>query len=214
MPRAASEDYYALLGVSEQVSAAELRRIWRHLAKRHHPDHAGPDATAAFQRISAAYAVLCDPVARATYDRGRRTALPRATGTAATPAKPAAARRRAPSVMLARQSGPLMSLLACGIARRVDREVIELVLNAAEARQGGMITISLRVPVRCQKCPAGATVCPHCGGRGFTDELFSAWLAVPPEVPDASVLLPSELLPGMLHPVRFVIRTLAPGKSA
>src|SRR5688572_27032519 len=112
--------------------------------------------------------------------------------------------------MLSRVSGPFMSLLACGIARRIDAGTIELGLTAAEARQGGMITIPMRVAVRCRKCPGVGRPCPHCGGRGFTDELFSAWLAVPPEVTDGSVLFPSELLPGM-DPVRFIIRT--PGES-
>ena len=101
----------------------------------------------------------------------------------------------------------MMALLACGTARRIDVGVFELSLNAAEAAQGGMVTISMRVPVRCNECRGVASGCPHCGGRGTTDELFSAWLAVPPEIPDGSVLLPSELLPGMVHPVRFVIRT-------
>jgi DnaJ-class molecular chaperone len=204
MTSTASEDYYALLGVAESVGDAELQRVWRRLAKRYHPDHAGADSTASFQRICAAYAVLCDPVARATYDRGRRAAIPPAN--AAAPAKPDTMRRRAPSVMLSRQSGPLMSLLACGIARRIDSGTIEILLNVAEARQGGMITISMRVAVRCKKCSTVGHSCPHCGGRGTTDELFSAWLAVPPEVPDGSVLLPSVLLPGMVHPVRFVMR--------
>jgi DnaJ-class molecular chaperone len=205
MTKADLEDYYALLGVSENVGDAELRRVWRRLAKRHHPDHAGPHSTASFQRLSAAYAVLCDPVARATYDRRRRAGMPRES--AAAPATADAVRRRAPSVMLSRQSGPLMALLAGGIARRVDSGLIELFLSAAEAKQGGMIMISMRVAVRCKQCPAAATVCSHCGGSGSTDELFSAWLAVRPEVPDGSVLSPSELLPGMVHPVRFVIRT-------
>ena len=205
MTRAVSEDYYALLGVSENVGDAELLQVWRRLAKRHHPDHAGSYSTASFQRIAAAYAVLCDPVARATYDRRRRAAMPRES--AAAPAKPDTVRRRAPSVMLSRLSGPIMGLLACGIARRVDHGRIELFLSAAEAKQGGMITISMRVAVRCKKCASVASGCPHCGGRGSTDELFSAWLAVPPEVPDGAVLLPSELLPGMVHPVRFIIRT-------
>lgn len=204
MSNAAPGDYYALLGVSENVSDAELRRVWRRLAKRYHPDHAGPHSTVSFQRISAAYSVLCDPVARATYDRRRRAAMPREN--AAAPAKPDANRRRAPSVMLSRLSGPLTALLACGIARRIDGGVIELFLTAAEARQGGMVMISMRVAVRCRQCPGPPTVCPHCGGRGSTEELFSAWLAVRPDVPDGSVLLPSELLPGMVHPVRFVIR--------
>ena len=120
-------------------------------------------------------------------------------------------RRRAPGAMLSRQSGPLMALLACGTARQVDSGVIELFLSAAEAEQGGMIMISMPVAVRCKRCPAVGSACSHCGGRGSTDELFSAWLAVRPEVPDGSVLLPSVSLPDMVHPVRFVIRTRGDG---
>src|SRR3954470_13126811 len=153
MIKAASEDYYALLGVAENVGEAELQRVWRRLAKRYHPDHAGPQATGSFQRISAAYAGLCDPGGRASYDRRRRAGMPRESPAA--PTKPAAVRRRAPSIMLSRVSGPFMALLACGIARRVDDGVIELLLNPAEAKQGGMITIAMRVAVRCKKCPAG-----------------------------------------------------------
>src|SRR5689334_10161502 len=140
---AASEDFYALLGVSENAGEAELRRVWRRLAKRFHPDHAGPHTTASFQKISAAYAVLCDPVARASYDRWRRArAVPAPTAAAAKPSD--AARRRAPSVMLTRLCGPLMSLLACGSVRRVEPGVIELLLSATEAKQGGMISIAMR----------------------------------------------------------------------
>src|SRR4051812_13690986 len=100
MTSAVAEDHYAILGVPENVSDAELRRAWRRLARNSHPDHAGAQSTAAFQKISAAYAVLCDPVARAAYDGRRR-------GGIAAPAKGDAGRRRAPSVMLSRLCGPL-----------------------------------------------------------------------------------------------------------
>ncbi|HUR60547.1 MAG TPA: DnaJ domain-containing protein [Opitutaceae bacterium] len=204
MTPAVSEDHYAILGVPENVGIDELRRVWRRLARRWHPDHAGAQSTASFQKIAAAYAVLCDPVARAAYDRRRGAAMPR-TGAAA-PAEPDAMRPRAPSVMLSRLCGSLNALLACGIARRVDEGVLELYLRAAEAKQGGMITIPMRVAVSCRKCMGRGAACPQCHGRGITDELFSAWLAVPPGIADGTVLLPSELLPGMVHPVRFLIR--------
>lgn len=209
MSRASSEDYYGLLGVTENVGDVELRRVWRQLAKRHHPDYAGDGATTSFQRISAAYAVLCDPVARANYDRGRRAAAREVKPAAGEQTGPA--RRRAPSVMLSRVSGPLMSLRACGIARLVAAGVIELLLNSAEAKQGGMVAIAMRVDVRCGKCAPGAARCAHCNGRGATSELFTAWLAVPPDVADGEMLSPSELLPGMVQRVRFVIRTRAGG---
>src|SRR3954471_23160769 len=93
-----SDDFYALLGVDPFVDAEQLQQAWRKLARRWHPDHAGPDATAMFQKISAAYEVVSDPVARAAYDQRRSGALRRAGNHAAR--TPATSRRRAPSVML------------------------------------------------------------------------------------------------------------------
>jgi len=186
------DDYYALLGIAPAADAVELRRAWRRLAVRWHPDRAGHAATASFQRIQAAYAVLSDPAKRAAYDRSRSGGPPG---------------RRAPSVMLRRVGGSLKALLACGIARRAEADVIELFLNSQEASEGGMVTISMRVPVRCPACASGpATSCAKCGSTRTLDELFSAWLAVPPGVTDGAVLKPSALLPGMIHPVSFRVR--------
>src|SRR5689334_10291599 len=114
----ASEDYYALLGVNADADDGTLRRAFRRLALRWHPDRAGPGATAMFQKLSAAYNVLADPLARAAYDRRRRTTARSSGGSPspATSAPPATERRRAPGVMLTRLSGPLNSLLACGVA--------------------------------------------------------------------------------------------------
>jgi hypothetical protein len=111
---------------------------------------------------------------------------------------------RAPGVMLGRLSGPLDALLACGVARHVEEGVIELLLNAREAGEGGMATISMRVPVPCARCADGVE-CAHCGSTRSVDELFSAWLAVRPGVEDGALLAPSVLLPGM-RPVWFRVR--------
>jgi DnaJ-class molecular chaperone len=92
-------------------------------------------------------------------------------------------------------------------ARRAEGDTIELFLNAEEAAQGGMATISMRVPVRCPACDAGDPAsCVRCGGRRTTDEIFSAWLAVPPGVADSAVLAPSVPLRGMVRPVSFRVR--------
>lgn len=209
----APEDYYALLGIAADAEDVKLRRAWRQLALRWHPDRAGPSATATFQKLSEAYTVLSDPIARAAYDRRRGTT---ARNTAVRPADmpsapPAAARRRAPSVMLSRLSGPLNSLLACGVAQHAEAGVIELFLNAQEATDGGMVTISMRVPARCSACSADATApCRKCGGTRVLEELFSAWLAVPPGAADGTVLMPSAQLRGGLRPVSFRLRHLGP----
>ena len=203
------EDCYALLGIDADASAVELRRAWRRLALRWHPDRAGPGATATFQAISAAYAVLSDPVVRAAYDRQRGTPARRSAARSgeASSAAPAGRRRQAPGVMLSRLTGSLNALLAQGVARRADGGTIELFLNAQEAEQGGMVSISMRVKVRCPECDGGeAASCVRCGARGTIDELFSAWLAVPPGVAEGALLAPSALLPGMVRPVSFRIR--------
>ena len=64
MGAAASDDHYAWLGVGAEADALEVRRAWRGLALKWHPDRAGPAAAATFRKIAAAYAVLSDPVAR------------------------------------------------------------------------------------------------------------------------------------------------------
>lgn len=192
------EDYYALLGLTAQAGRAELRRAWRRLALRWHPDRAGREATATFQKIQAAYAVLADPVSRAAYDRRQ--------GAASRPR-----RRPTPPVRLARLSGPLAGLLACGIASRAGGDIIELFVNADEAATGGMVTIPMRVSVRCAACDAHRhNACDRCKGTRVVDQLFTAWLAIPPDVRDGEILPPSAVLPGMLHRVLFRVRLDGP----
>lgn len=201
-----ADDYYALLGIDASTGLAQLRRVWRRLALRWHPDRAGPEATITFQKIAAAYAVLSDPLARAEYDRRRRLAGGSQAHAAGAAKPPAAPRRRAPGVMLSRLSGPLNALLTCGVARRAEGGVIELFLNAEEAAQGGMVAISMQVKVGCPECIAGAPTCGRCRGKGAVAELFSAWLAVPPGIGDGAMLAPSEMLRGMVRPISFRIR--------
>lgn len=62
-------DYYAVLGVPRDASDVEIKRAFRELARRHHPDVGPADNGEAFREINEAYAVLSDPEARARYDR-------------------------------------------------------------------------------------------------------------------------------------------------
>ncbi|MBR1429416.1 MAG: molecular chaperone DnaJ [Rickettsiales bacterium] len=67
-----SKDYYAILGVSKDASADELKRAYRKLAVQNHPDK-HPDEKekyeAKFKEINEAYAVLSDPQKRQQYDQ-------------------------------------------------------------------------------------------------------------------------------------------------
>ncbi len=65
-------DPYQVLGVSKKASEAEIKKAFRNLAKKHHPDtHAGDaGAKKKFQELSAAYDILGDKEKRAKFDRG------------------------------------------------------------------------------------------------------------------------------------------------
>jgi len=67
-----ARDPYDVLGVSKKASEAEIKKAFRTLAKKHHPDtHANdPKAVKRFQEISGAYEVIGDKEKRAQYDRG------------------------------------------------------------------------------------------------------------------------------------------------
>jgi DnaJ-class molecular chaperone len=62
-------DYYVVLGVSRDASEIELKRAFRELARKHHPDVNPETNGEAFREINEAYAVLSDRDSRARYDR-------------------------------------------------------------------------------------------------------------------------------------------------
>jgi Ca-activated chloride channel family protein len=67
------QDYYALLQVSHTASAEDIKKAFRLLARRFHPDTSQePDAAGRFHRIQTAYEILIDESQRAAYDRRRR----------------------------------------------------------------------------------------------------------------------------------------------
>ncbi|MEE9284688.1 MAG: J domain-containing protein [Dehalococcoidia bacterium] len=67
----AKRDYYGILGISRSASDKEIKKAFRQLARKHHPDVNPGDrnAEAKFKEINEAYQVLSDPETRKQYDR-------------------------------------------------------------------------------------------------------------------------------------------------
>ena len=72
-----AENLYDILGVKKDASDDAIRRAYRKLARRHHPDVNPGDAAAeeAFKKMAAAYDVLSDPKKRAAYDEFGESSL-------------------------------------------------------------------------------------------------------------------------------------------
>ena len=149
-------DYYDVLGVSPDAGAEEIKRAYRQLARRYHPDISGEDRASAFLELARAYDVLRDPHRRRRYDRGAAC-----LGTSAESAKEWFADEIAidfPSVasVLDRMRDAFFT------AEPAVTLSAQMVLTAREAFEG--VTIPLEVPLR--------RTCPRCGGRG---EIWTEW---------------------------------------
>lgn len=71
LQKMSKRDYYEILGVTRTANEAEIKRAYRNLAVKYHPDK-NPDDSAAeekFKECAEAYAILSDPQKRASYDR-------------------------------------------------------------------------------------------------------------------------------------------------
>ncbi len=69
-----TKDYYAVLGVPEDADAQQIKKAYRKLARKHHPDRNpdDPQAEETFKEVQEAHEVLSDPQKRKKYDALRR----------------------------------------------------------------------------------------------------------------------------------------------
>jgi DnaJ-class molecular chaperone len=157
---------YVVLGVPPTESAAGIKRAFRELAARLHPDRAGAHGAPRFRELVDAYRVLSDPVRRASYDEELAARAPSPVETSA------------PAAPLARMS--LFRELVTRARRRsstIERVDLELHLSREEALRGG--TVALGVPVL-HPC--------HGAGRGMVAVEEEIAVVVPRSVRDRTLL--------------------------
>lgn len=173
---ASKRDYYEVLGVARGVSEADLKKAYRRLAMKHHPDRNpdNKDAEARFKEAKEAYDVLSDERKRAAYDQFGHAGVDASAG------------RGHPGAQGFGGAGlgdifdsVFGDIFGGGGQRGGDRAYrgsdlrYDLELNLEEAVAGS--TIKIRIPrlVRCHVCNgsgarAGSApaTCPTCAGHG------------------------------------------------
>jgi len=172
-------DYYEILGLEKGAGDEEIKKAYRKMAVKHHPDKNAGDKTAEekFKEIGEAYEVLSDPQKRAAYDQYGHAAFDRRAGGGFGRAggfhDPFEVFREVFG------GGGIFEDLFGGAQRdpnqpqRGDDLRYDLEMTFEEAAHGCEKEITVTKPERCEDCQGtgaepGSRVrtCPTCGGRG------------------------------------------------
>jgi len=199
----AMKDPYEVLGVSRTAGDAEIKKAYRRLARKYHPDVNPGDSGAhkRFQEIAAAYEILKDPKRKERYDRFGDTGEP--PEPSATPygegpfsrGTPGGEPRQGPfgrgSGGGFRWSGDFSELFSdlftgggSGIGLGEDEDAAAAItVPFRDAVLGGTVSLSARIPRRCARCRGTGRVakgaCPACHGSGALVETEGLTVRIP-----------------------------------
>jgi len=165
-------DYYELLGVSRNASEADIKKAYRRLAMKYHPDrNPGTEAEQRFKDVKAAYEVLSDPKKRSAYDQFGHAGVEAGGGFGAGTGDFAGGF----SDIFGDVFGDIFGGRTSG-GRRVHRGAdlrYDLTLTLEEAVAGKDVKIRIPTLVECQFCGGSGAkpgtkpkTCPTCGGAG------------------------------------------------
>ncbi len=167
-----AKDYYGILGVDKNATEDELKKAYRKLARKYHPDVSDePDAEEKLQDINAAFEVLMDPQKRAIVDAGgdpydRSSAGPGAAG---------------PFMGFEDIMDAFFGGSMGGFGRRGPRSrrrpgadaLLRLDLDLEEVAFGTESTLTVDTAILCDECEGAGTdgdttpqSCTTCGGSG------------------------------------------------
>jgi molecular chaperone DnaJ len=166
------KDYYVLLGVPRDASPAAIKRAYRRLAKRYHPDVARGSSTQDFRDLQAAYETLADAERRRRYDELLTD--------------------QAEMDSFAPLSWSFLRSPAVGELRRPVRPGSlsgEILLSLDEAASGGVLPLDVPLPTACRACdgPGAFFDCGYCAGEGKVERRLPVPLRIPAGVRDGTI---------------------------
>jgi len=205
-----AKNYYIILGVNRDASDADIRSVYRRLAKEYHPDHYGQDS-GPFLQIQEAYRILGDPTRRYRYDVAlrrpsqRREVFRDVTDETlhrkrAEPVSPAA--DGPTEVFLTRSFSTFtpsfdeifdrlwnnfssLEQPKSGVRRPLT---VEIPLSPDQARAGGQVRVRVPAEARCPTCNGNGGVgvweCWRCAGEGRIRGEFPVVVDYPAGVDD------------------------------
>jgi len=202
------KDYYLVLGVPRNESERGIRSAFRDLARRHHPDRAGPAGTPAFRDVVEAYRVLSDRDARRAHDAGLRALehgvapgpLRRRVRRPPPVAEPLASRGLFDSPAAVRPSAEalldhiLRNFEPSGMRKGELAEPLlcDVALSRSEAARGGILPVRIPIRMPCPICHGvgrrDGFACRACDARGAARSEVVVPLEIPPRVRPGTVL--------------------------
>lgn len=208
-----AKSYFAILGISSNATADEIRSAYRRLAKEFHPDHY-TGGSKRFRDIQEAYAVLGNNRRRREYEQNIRKVTPKA------PFRPTAYPEPEPLIPEERpvdlgEVSPVRSFqsftpsfdevfdwlwsnfsdLAQPKSGRVQNLTLEVTLTAEQARRGGNARIMVPARAVCPTCRGhggvGIYECARCAGEGVISGEMPVSVSFPPGLTkDHAVMIP------------------------
>ena len=153
------DDFYTLLGVSQDASLAVIKRAYRKMSLEFHPDSAGEAGKEMFQKLSRAYEILSNANLRRAYDHEGLEGVE--------------AFEKQQSVGEQRMNDPFAAFFGGGGPKKRPSLRIPLFISLKDLYLGKTIEASMFKQTRCKKCRGtGARTkkdlhkCSHCKGTG------------------------------------------------
>jgi len=193
------DDYYLLLGIGRESGMTQIKRAYRLLSVRFHPDVTGDEGVEAYGRLREAYETLAHPGRKADYDR--KLSLTEEVGLG----RERPERLFDGAMDLMGEFGTVRpgtdEVLAHILSNFTGREAkshphrelnVEVVLSAEQAMKGGVVPMMVPVARVCAGCGgsgrAGFFMCDACGGHGTVWAKARVEVRVPANVVDGQVI--------------------------
>jgi len=185
------KDYYETLGLNKQASDAEIKKAYKKLAMKHHPDRnsGDPESTATFKEVKKAYDVLSDSEKRTMYDQFGHAGVDQSMGGG--PGGPGAGNFADFGDIFGDIFGGGRSSSRSNVSRGADLRY-NMEISLEQAAKGTDTQIKIPVMITCKSCDGSGAKkgsqpveCTTCNGTGQV-RMQQGFFSIQQECPDCN----------------------------